>query len=161
MRRRSDVHKRYALHRPIELTDRTWPTKTIERAPRWLSTDLRDGNQALIQPMTPADKLRMLTLLLRMGYTEMDVGFPAASRLDFDFVRRLVIEDRIPDDTWVTVVTQMREEQIERSILSLIGAQRAVVGLYNATAPLFREVVFGMDRAACRSLAVRGTESGF
>jgi 2-isopropylmalate synthase len=149
---------RYAPFTPVDLPDRTWPTKTITKAPRWLSTDLRDGNQALIDPMSPARKLAMFELLVRMGYKEIEVGFPAASQTDFDFVRQLVEEDRIPSDVQISVLTQAREELIERTVQSLAGAPRATVHLYNATAPLFRRVVFGIDRDDCKALAVQGTQ---
>ncbi len=150
--------ERYRAFPPIDLPDRTWPDAVITRAPRWLSTDLRDGNQALIDPMTPARKLKMFDLLVRMGYKEIEIGFPAASQTDFDFVRQLVEEDRIPDDVRVSVLTQAREDLIERTVQSLVGLDRATVHLYNATAPLFRRVVFGVDKDECRSIAVRGTE---
>jgi 2-isopropylmalate synthase len=150
--------ERYRPFTPVKLPDRTWPEATITRAPRWLSTDLRDGNQALIDPMSPARKLTMFDLLVRMGYKEIEVGFPAASQTDFDFVRQLVEEDRIPDDVRVSVLTQAREDLIERTVQSLVGLDRANVHLYNATAPLFRRVVFGVDKDECRSIAVRGTE---
>jgi len=149
---------RYAPFQTVDLPDRTWPGKTITKAPRWLSTDLRDGNQALIDPMSPARKLAMFELLVRMGYKEIEVGFPAASQADFDFVRQLVTEDRIPGDVQVSVLTQAREELIERTVQSLAGAPRATVHLYNATAPLFRRVVFGIDRDECKALAVQGTQ---
>ncbi|WP_283134823.1 2-isopropylmalate synthase [Rhizohabitans arisaemae] len=152
------VH-RYQPYTPVNLPDRTWPSKTIDRAPRWLSTDLRDGNQALIDPMSPARKLRMFELLVRMGYKEIEVGFPAASQTDYDFVRQLIEENRIPDDVRISVLTQAREELIERTVQSLAGSPRATVHLYNATAPLFRRVVFGIDRDECKALAVRGTEN--
>ncbi|HZE31926.1 MAG TPA: 2-isopropylmalate synthase [Actinoallomurus sp.] len=149
---------RYAPFPAVDLPDRTWPGKTITKAPRWLSTDLRDGNQALIDPMSPARKLAMFELLVRMGYKEIEVGFPAASQTDFDFVRQLVEEDRIPGDVQISVLTQAREELIERTVQSLAGAARATVHLYNATAPLFRRVVFGIDRDECKALAVQGTQ---
>jgi 2-isopropylmalate synthase len=149
---------RYRPFPPIELPDRTWPTRQITAAPRWLSTDLRDGNQALIDPMSPARKRRMFDLLVRMGYKEIEVGFPSASQLDFDFVRQLVEQDAIPDDVTISVLTQAREDLIERTVQSVVGAHRATVHLYNATAPLFRRVVFGVDRNECRAIAVRGTE---
>src|SRR3954463_15903745 len=149
---------RYTPFRPVDLPDRTWPGKTITTAPRWLSTDLRDGNQALIDPMSPARKLAMFELLVRMGYKEIEVGFPAASQTDFDFVRQLVEEGRIPGDVRISVLTQAREELIERTVQSLAGTSHATVHLYNATAPLFRRVVFDIDRAECKALAVRGTE---
>jgi 2-isopropylmalate synthase len=150
--------RRYRPFTPVDLPDRTWPNATITRAPRWLSTDLRDGNQALIDPMSPARKLLMFDLLVRMGYKEIEIGFPAASQTDFDFVRQLVEGDRIPDDVRVSVLTQAREDLIERTVQSIVGAPRATVHLYNATAPLFRRVVFGVDKDECRSIAVRGTE---
>src|ERR687890_367577 len=150
--------RRYRAFTPIDLPDRTWPSATITRAPRWLSTDLRDGNQALIDPMSPARKLLMFDLLVRMGHKEIEIGFPSASQTDFDFVRQLVEGDRIPDDVRVSVLTQAREDLIERTVQSIVGAPRATVHLYNATAPLFRRVVFGVDRDECRSIAVRGTE---
>jgi 2-isopropylmalate synthase len=149
---------RYTSFPAVDLPDRTWPGNTITKAPRWLSTDLRDGNQALIDPMSPARKLAMFELLVRMGYKEIEVGFPAASQTDFDFVRQLVEEDRIPDDVQISVLTQAREELIERTVQSLAGTSHATVHLYNATAPLFRRVVFDIDKAECKALAVRGTE---
>ncbi len=150
--------ERYQPFAPIDLPDRTWPTKTIESAPRWLSTDLRDGNQALVDPMTLDRKQRMFGLLIDMGYKEIEVGFPSASQIDFDFVRRLIERDLIPDDVTISVLTQAREDLIERTVQSLVDADRANVHLYNATAPLFRRVVFGVDRDECRAIATRGTE---
>ena len=148
---------RYTPFRPVELPDRTWPGKSITQAPRWLSTDLRDGNQALIDPMSPARKHKMFDLLVRMGYKEIEVGFPAASQTDFDFVRELITEDRVPADVRISVLTQAREDLIERSVQSLVGARLATVHLYNATAPIFRKVVFRIDREECKALAVEGT----
>ncbi|MGH3258707.1 MAG: 2-isopropylmalate synthase [Streptosporangiaceae bacterium] len=148
---------RYTPFRPVDLPDRTWPSRSITQAPRWLSTDLRDGNQALIDPMSPARKHKMFDLLVRMGYKEIEVGFPAASQTDFDFVRELVEGDRIPDDVRISVLTQAREDLIERSVQSMRGARRATVHLYNATAPIFRRVVFRIDREECKALAVEGT----
>ncbi len=150
---------RYRAFQTIDLPDRTWPTKRTTKAPRWLSTDLRDGNQALVEPMSPARKRRMFELLVRMGYKEIEIGFPSASQYDFDFVRSLIEENVIPDDVTVSVLTQARDELIERTVESLRGAPRATVHLYNATAPLFRRVVFGVDKAECRNIAVRGTET--
>jgi 2-isopropylmalate synthase len=149
---------RYAPFPAVDLPDRTWPGKTITKAPRWLSTDLRDGNQALIDPMSPARKLAMFELLVRMGYKEIEVGFPAASQTDFDFVRQLVEENRVPGDVQISVLTQAREELIDRTVQSLAGMPQATVHLYNATAPLFRRVVFGIDKAECKALAVQGTQ---
>jgi 2-isopropylmalate synthase len=150
-------YHRYTPFKPVELPDRTWPGKTITTAPRWLSTDLRDGNQALIDPMSPARKHKMFDLLVRMGYKEIEVGFPAASQADFDFVRELIEGEYVPADVRISVLTQAREELIERSVQSLRGAHAATVHLYNATAPIFRRVVFGIDREECKALAVEGT----
>lgn len=148
---------RYKPFAPVDLPDRTWPSKSITEAPRWLSTDLRDGNQALIEPMDPARKREMFELLVRMGYKEIEVGFPSASQTDFDFVRSLIEGDAIPDDVQISVLTQAREDLIERTVQSLVGARRATVHLYNATAPTFRRVVFRVDREACKDIAVQGT----
>jgi 2-isopropylmalate synthase len=149
--------QRYTPFQPVDLPDRTWPGKSITTAPRWLSTDLRDGNQALIDPMSPARKHMMFDLLVRMGYKEIEVGFPSASQTDFDFVRELIEGDRVPDDVRISVLTQAREDLIERSVQSLVGARLATVHLYNATAPIFRRVVFRIDREECKALAVEGT----
>ena len=140
---------------PIPLPDRTWPSRVITRAPRWCSVDLRDGNQALIDPMDPERKRRMFDLLVQCGFKEIEVGFPAASQPDFDFIRQLVEEDLIPDDVIIQVLTQARPEQIERSFESLRGAPRAVMHLYNSTSTLQRRVVFGLDRAGIVDIAVR------
>jgi 2-isopropylmalate synthase len=150
---------RYSAFPPVELPDRTWPSQTITAAPRWLATDLRDGNQALVDPMSPARKHKMFELLVRMGYKEIEVGFPASGQTDFDFIRELIEEDRIPEDVRISVLTQARDELIERSVQSLAGARMATVHLYNATAPIFRKVVFRIDREECKALAVEGTRS--
>ncbi len=150
--------QRYRAFPPVDLPDRVWPSKRVDKTPRWLSTDLRDGNQALIDPMTPARKMKMFELLVTMGYKEIEVGFPSASQTDFDFVRQLIEGDKIPDDVTISVLTQAREDLISRTVASLVGADRATVHLYNATAPLFRRVVFGVDRDECRAIATRGTE---
>jgi 2-isopropylmalate synthase len=147
---------RYRPFAPVPLPDRTWPSRVITRAPRWCSVDLRDGNQALIDPMDPARKRRLFDLLVRCGFKEIEVGFPAASQPDFDFVRQLVEEDLIPEDVTIQVLTQARPEQIERTFASLPGAPRAVVHLYNSTSTLQRRVVFGLDRAGIVDIAVRG-----
>jgi 2-isopropylmalate synthase len=147
---------------PISLPDRTWPDARIDAAPRWLTTDLRDGNQALIDPMTPARKRRMFELLIRMGYKEIEVGFPAASQTEFDFIRDLIEAGRIPDDVRISVLTQAREELIERTVQSLVGAKNATVHMYNAAAPEFRKVVFGWPgdgREQCRAIATQGTQA--
>jgi len=148
---------RYTPFQPVDLPDRSWPTKSLTRAPRWLSTDLRDGNQALIDPMSPARKHEMFDLLVRMGYKEIEVGFPSASQTDFDFVRELIEGEKIPGDVRISVLTQAREDLIERSVQSLVGARMATVHMYNATAPIFRKVVFRIDREECKALAVDGT----
>jgi 2-isopropylmalate synthase len=155
------VH-RYHSFPAVDLPDRQWPTRTITHAPRWLSTDLRDGNQALIDPMNTARKRAMFDLVVRLGYKEIEVGFPAASQTDFDFVRELIETDRVPDDVTISVLTQAREELIERTIQSLVGARRATVHMYNAAAPVFRSVVFGFSgdgREECKAVATDGTRA--
>jgi 2-isopropylmalate synthase len=150
-------YQRYVPFQPIDLPDRTWPDQRISQAPRWLSTDLRDGNQALIDPMTPGRKRRLFELLVKMGYKEIEVGFPSASQTDFDFVRSLIEGDLIPDDVQISVLTQAREDLIDRTAQSLIGVGRANIHLYNATAELFRRVVFQVSEAECVALARQGT----
>ncbi|MFZ3570655.1 2-isopropylmalate synthase [Streptomyces sp. BH097] len=151
------IHK-YGQYDQVDLPDRTWPGKRITTAPRWLSTDLRDGNQALIDPMSPARKRAMFDLLVKMGYKEIEVGFPASGQTDFDFVRS-IIEDpaAIPDDVTISVLTQAREDLIERTVESLKGAKNATVHLYNATAPVFRRVVFRGSKEEIKQIAVDGT----
>ncbi|EPH39528.1 putative 2-isopropylmalate synthase [Streptomyces aurantiacus JA 4570] len=151
------IHK-YGKYEQVDIPDRTWPDRRITVAPRWLSTDLRDGNQALIDPMSPARKRAMFDLLVRMGYKEIEVGFPSSGQTDFDFVRSIIEdEDAIPDDVTISVLTQAREELIERTVESLKGARRATVHLYNATAPVWREVVFRGSRDQVKQIAVDGT----
>ncbi len=145
----------YRPFTPIPLPDRTWPGRVITRAPRWCSVDLRDGNQALIDPMDQERKRRMFDLLVRCGFKEIEVGFPSASQPDFDFVRQIIEEDLIPDDVMIQVLTQARPELIERTFESLRGAPRALVHLYNSTSTLQRRVVFGLDRAGIVDIAVR------
>jgi 2-isopropylmalate synthase len=140
----------------VELPDRTWPDKTITKAPRWCAVDLRDGNQALIDPMSPERKHKMFDLLVKMGYKEIEVGFPSASQTDFDFVRQLIEGDRIPDDVSIQVLTQAREHLIERTYESLEGADRAIVHLYNSTSILQRRVVFNQDRDGIVDIALTG-----
>ncbi|MGI8457216.1 MAG: 2-isopropylmalate synthase [Propionibacteriaceae bacterium] len=149
---------RYAPYVGVDLPDRTWPMRAITHAPRWLSTDLRDGNQSLIDPMTVARKVKMFQLLVRLGYKEIEVGFPSASQTDFDFVRQLVTSGLIPDDVTISVLTQAREDLIERTAQSLVGTKSGTIHLYNATAPLFRRVVFHVGKPECIALATRGTE---
>jgi 2-isopropylmalate synthase len=148
--------QRYAPFPAIDVPQRTWPDKTITKAPRWCAVDLRDGNQALIDPMTPARKKKMFQLLVDMGYKEIEVGFPAASQTDFDFVRMLIEEDLIPDDVVIQVLTQAREHLIERTYESIRGAKQAIVHLYNSTSTLQRRVVFGLDMDGIIDIAVTG-----
>ncbi|CAG6393059.1 2-isopropylmalate synthase [Streptomyces cocklensis] len=150
------IHK-YGRYEQVDLADRTWPDARVTKAPRWLSTDLRDGNQALIDPMSPARKREMFDLLVRMGYKEIEVGFPASGQTDFDFVRSIIEQGAIPQDVTISVLTQAREELIERTVEALRGAPRATVHLYNATAPVFRRVVFRGTRDQVRQIAVDGT----
>jgi 2-isopropylmalate synthase len=147
---------RYPPFTPINLPDRTWPAARIAAAPLWCSVDLRDGNQALIDPMTPPRKLRMFELLIRLGYKEIEVGFPSASQTDFDFVRQLIDEDLIPDDVTIQVLTQARDHLIDRTFESIEGADKAIVHLYNSTSALQRRVVFGLDRDGITEIAVEG-----
>ena len=137
--------RKYQAAAPIALADRRWPANTLTRAPVWLSTDLRDGNQALFEPMNGARKMKLFQALVRIGFKEIEVGFPAASQTDFDFVRRLIEEDLVPEDVTLMVMTQSRSDLIERTVEALRGAPRAIVHLYNATAPVWRRVVFGMN----------------
>ena len=153
----------FAKYRPfldvatIDLPDRTWPDKRITTAPRWLSTDLRDGNQSLIEPMGPQAKRAIFDLLVSMGFKEIEIGFPAASQTDFDFVRSLVDDGAIPEDVTISVLTQSRGELIDRTLDACVGIPRATVHLYNALSPIFRDVVFRMDRDQIRELAIDGT----
>jgi 2-isopropylmalate synthase len=147
---------RYEPFTPVVLSDRSWPDRTITQAPRWCAVDLRDGNQALIDPMSPGRKLTMFKLLVQMGYKEIEVGFPSASQTDFDFVRQLIEEDLIPDDVVIQVLTQAREELIERTYEAIRGAKQAIVHLYNSTSTLQRRVVFGLDMDGIADIAVQG-----
>lgn len=149
-------HRKYRAFSPINKTDRRWPSQVISSAPRWCSVDLRDGNQALIDPMTPDQKLEMFELLVDLGFKEIEIGFPAASQTDFDFARKLVEENRIPEDVYVQVLTQAREELIARTFESLEGAPRAIVHLYNSTSRTQREKVFGMSKDQIKQIAVDG-----
>ena len=149
---------RYAPFIPVDLSDRTWPTKQITKAPQWCSVDLRDGNQALIDPMDAHRKLAMFNLLVSMGYKEIEVGFPSASQTDFDFVRKIIEEDLIPDDVVIQVLTQARESLIRRTYESIKGAKHAVVHLYNSTSTLQRRVVFGLDKEGIKKIATDGAQ---
>jgi len=147
-------HTKYRPFPPLQFRDRTWPDRVIAAPPVWLSTDLRDGNQALFEPMDAERKLRMFNMLCASGFKEIEVAFPSASQTDFDFVRHLIEGGHIPDDVTISVLTQAREHLIRRSVESLIGARRAIVHVYNATAPVFRETVFAMSREQVKAMAV-------
>ncbi|HTY93187.1 MAG TPA: 2-isopropylmalate synthase [Steroidobacteraceae bacterium] len=150
--------EKYRPFAPIGLTDRTWPNRVITQAPTWCSVDLRDGNQALIEPMNPARKHRMFGQLVKLGFKEIEVGFPAASQTDFDFVRELIDGGLIPDDVTIQVLTQARPEIIARTYQALEGARRVIVHVYNSTSITQRRVVFKLDRAGIKDIAVRGAE---
>ena len=149
---------RYSSFIPIKLDDRTWPSKTMKEAPKWCSVDLRDGNQALIDPMDVPRKLAMFSLLIKMGYKEIEVGFPSASQTDFDFVRKIIEDGLIPNDVTIQVLTQARDALIRRTYESLVGAKSAVVHLYNSTSTLQRRVVFGQDKEGIKKIAVDGAK---
>jgi len=149
---------KYRPYPTVGLTDRTWPNAVISKPPIWMSTDLRDGNQALIEPMSVEKKIKFFELLIKVGLKEIEVGFPSASQTDFDFVRKLIEENRIPDDVTIIVLTQAREELIRRTVESCIGAKRAIVHMYNSTAPVFRKVVFGASREEITKIATDGTK---
>ena len=155
--RKTMPFQKYKPFKPIPLPDRTWPDKVITDAPRWCSVDLRDGNQALIEPMTPNEKQKMYDLLLDIGFTEIEVGFPAASQTDFDFVRKIIEEDRIPDGVTIQVLCQAREELIKRTCEAVTGAKRVIFHLYNSTSTLQRKVVFNKSREEVIKLATDAT----
>src|SRR5579864_6938218 len=147
------IHK-YRPFAPIDLPDRQWPTRTITKAPLWCSVDLRDGNQALVEPMGPERKRRMFETLVKLGFKEIEVGFPAASETDFTFIREIIEDGIIPEDVTIQVLTQARDELIERTFESIAGARRAIVHLYNSTSTLQRRVVFGLDKPGITDIAV-------
>jgi len=149
---------KYHPYPAVDLPDRRWPSRAVTKSPVWCSVDLRDGNQSLIDPMDVTRKRRLFELLARMGFKEIEVGFPSSSQPDFDFVRLLIEEDLIPEDVTIQVLTQARDELIERTFESVIGARHAIVHLYNSTSTLQRRVVFGLDRAGIVGIAVRGAE---
>src|SRR5438477_9261037 len=149
------IHK-YRPFPTIDMPDRRWPTQVIDRAPLWCSVDLRDGNQALVEPMGPDRKRRMFELLVRLGFKEIEVGFPAASETDFGFIRELIEGRLVPDDVTIQVLTQARPELIERSFEAIRGARRAIMHLYNSTSTLQRRVVFGLDKPGIVDIAVSG-----
>ena len=151
-------HTKYRPFKPIDLPDRSWPDRVIDKAPTWCSVDLRDGNQALIEPMSVAQKKQMFALLVDVGFKEIEVGFPAASQPDFDFVRWLIEDGQVPDDVTIQVLTQARPEIIQRTFEALKGAKQAIVHVYNSTSTVQRQKVFRMDRAGILGIAVRGAE---
>src|SRR5579863_2223355 len=144
---------RYRAFPGIYMPDRQWPSRTITQAPIWMSTDLRDGNQALFEPMDAVRKMRMFKTLVQIGFKEIEVAFPSASDTDFNFVRELIEGGHIPDDVTIEVLTQARDDLIERTFESLRGVPRAIVHLYNATAPEFRRIVFGLEKSGVKELA--------
>ncbi len=154
------IHKYEPFHEQIsvDLVDRSWPSKRITEAPRWCAVDLRDGNQALIDPMSPERKLKMFQLLVKMGYKEIEVGFPSASQTDFDFVRELIEQGEIPEDVTIQVLTQARDHLIERTFESIRGAKKAIVHFYNSTSVLQRRVVFNQDKAGIKAIALSAAE---
>jgi len=149
--------QKYRCFTPVDLPDRRWPDNIIDKSPVWMSTDLRDGNQALIDPMSAATKLRFFNQLVQIGFKEIEVGFPSASQADFDFVRLLIEENHIPEDVTIEVLTQARKELIERTVESLAGVPRAIIHMYNPTAPDFRDIVYRTDKAGVKALAEQGT----
>ena len=151
-------HTKYQPFPVIDKPDRRWPSQRIEKAPLWAAVDLRDGNQALIKPMSVAQKRTFFQMLVELGFKEIEVGFPSASQIDFDFCRALIEEDLVPDDVHIQVLTQAREDLIARTFESLKGAKNAIVHIYNATSPTFREQVFNVDKAGCKTIAVRAAE---
>ncbi|PTQ65877.1 2-isopropylmalate synthase [Sphingomonas sp. PP-CE-3G-477] len=153
-----DPSTKYRPFPQVDLPDRQWPSKTIVKPPRWLSTDLRDGNQALIDPMDAEKKTRFFDLLCKVGLKEIEVGFPSAGATEFDFISGLVKTGRIPDDVSIQVLTQSRRDLIETSFASLVGAKTAIVHLYNAVSPAWRKIVFGMDRAQVKQIAIDGAK---
>jgi 2-isopropylmalate synthase len=153
-----DPSKKYRPFPPVALADRQWPNRTLKHAPRWCSVDLRDGNQALAVPMNVSQKLELFQTLVKCGFKEIEVGFPSASNTEFTFNRRLIEERRAPDDVWLQVLVQAREELIERTFESLVGAKRAIIHLYNSTSPAQRRVVFGMTKEQIVQMAVRGAK---
>ena len=151
-------YKRYQRNPVLSMPDRQWPNKEIEKAPMWCSVDLRDGNQALIEPMVVDEKLEFFNLLVKLGFKEIEVGFPSSSQIEFDFLRQLVERKLIPDDVTVQVLVQCREHLIARTFEALEGVKRAVVHIYNSTSVLQRDVVFHADKEAIKQLAIDGTK---
>lgn len=154
----SDPARKYRRFEPIQLPDRQWPNRVLDAPPIWMSTDLRDGNQALIDPMSVETKLRFFRALVDIGFKEIEVGFPSASDTDFNFVRRLIEDDLIPEDVTIEVLTQARRELIERTVESLKGARRAILHMYNPVAPTFRKIVYKTDKEGVKNIAIQGTQ---
>src|SRR3984885_7521882 len=149
---------KYRRFQPVQLPDRQWPGRTLTSAPRWCSVDLRDGNQALAVPMNVSQKLELFQTLVKIGFKEIEVGFPSASNTEYTFNRRLIEERRAPDDVWLQVLVQAREDLIERTVESLVGAKKAIIHLYNSTSPAQRRVVFGKSKKEIVEVAVRGAQ---
>src|SRR5437899_4433898 len=150
--------KKYRPFPPVALPDRQWPNRTLTRAPIWCSVDLRDGNQALAIPMNVSQKLELFHALVKCGFKEIEVGFPSASNTEFTFNRRLIEEHRAPDDVWLQVLVQAREDLIERTFESLRGAKKVIIHMYNSTSPAQRRVVFGMSKDQILNVAVKGAK---
>ena len=150
-------YKKYKKNPVVHYPEREWPNKEIEKAPVWCSVDLRDGNQALIDPMVVSEKMEMFRLLVKLGFKEIEIGFPAASQIEYDFLRALVDNDMIPDDVYVQVLSQCRKEQIERTFESIKGIKNVIFHIYNSTSTLQRDVVFNMDREGIIEIAKNGT----
>jgi 2-isopropylmalate synthase len=155
---KQELIEKYRPYPPVEIANRTWPDKRIEKAPTWCSVDLRDGNQALIQPMSLEKKREMFDLLVSIGFREIEVGFPSASEVEFDFTRVLIEEDLIPEGTFIQVLTQAREHLIRKTFESVKGAREAIIHLYNSTSTLQRKTVFRMSRKEIVDLAVNGAK---
>src|SRR5213078_1039732 len=153
-----DPSSKYRPFPPIDLPDRQWPNRVLTRAPAWCSVDLRDGNQALAVPMNVSQKLELFQTLVKCGFKEIEVGFQSASNTEFTFNRRLIEEKRAPDDVWLQVLVQAREDLIERTFQSLVGAKRTIIHLYNSTSPAQRRVVFGKSQEQIVQVAVRGAK---
>src|SRR4030095_8105811 len=153
-----DPSTKYRPFPPVALADRQWPNRVLTRAPRWCSVDLRDGNQALPVPMNVSQKLELFQTLAKCGFKEIEVGFPSASNTEFTFNRRLIEENRAPDDVWLQVLVQAREELIEKTFESLVGAKKAIIHLYNSTSPAQRRVVFGKSKQEIIQVAVHGAK---
>src|SRR6201987_612718 len=154
----NDPSKKYRPFPPVHLPDRRWPNRVLTHAPRWCSVDLRDGNQALAVPMNVSQKLELFQTLVKIGFKEIEAGFPSASNTEFTFNRRLIEENRAPDAEWLQVLAQAREDLIERTVESLVGARRAIIHLCNSPSPAQRRVVFGKSKDEIKAIAVQGAK---